>query len=191
MMNFPFRILLGSKSPRRLQILKEANFIVDICTIDIDETFPPTLELEKIAEYLAKKKASAYSKKLKKNEILICADTVVICNGLFLGKPKNKKESFEMLLALSGNSHKVITGVCLKSNEKTISFSEETIVSFSKLTESEINYYIENFKPFDKAGSYGIQEWIGLIGIDKIYGSYFNVVGLPIHAVYSNLKLFL
>ena len=181
------KIILASKSPRRKELLDllDLNFKVEIPRVN--EVYPENLEVINVAEYLANLKADAFTN-ISSDTIVISADTVVILNEKILGKPKNKTESVKMLQSLSNRNHKVITGVCIKSKDKTISFSNTTKVFFKKLKSSEINYYIENYKPFDKAGSYGIQEWIGAIGINKIEGSYFNVVGLPINQLYKNLK---
>ena len=180
-------IILASKSPRRKELLNllDLNFKVEVP--EVDEVFPESLDVTKVAEYLANLKAAAFTN-ISSDTFVITADTVVILDGYILGKPKNKTEAAKMLQSLSNQNHKVMTGVCIKSKDKTISFSNTTKVFFKELTSSEINYYIENYKPFDKAGSYGIQEWIGAIGITKIEGSYFNVVGLPINQLYKNLK---
>ena len=180
-------IILASQSPRRKELLNllDLNFKVEIPKVN--EVYPENLEVIKVAEYLANLKAEAFTN-IPSDSVVISADTVVILNEQILGKPKNKTESLKMLQSLSNRNHNVMTGVCIKSKYKTISFSNTTKVFFKELTYSEINYYIENYKPFDKAGSYGIQEWIGAIGISKIEGSYFNVVGLPINQLYKNLK---
>ena len=180
-------IILASQSPRRKELLNllDLNFKVEIP--EVNEVYTENLEVIKVAEYLANLKAKAFTN-ISADTIVISADTVVILNEQILGKPKNKTEAAKMLQILSNRNHKVMTGVCIKSKDKTISFSNTTKVFFKELTSSEINYYIENYKPFDKAGSYGIQEWIGAIGISNIEGSYFNVVGLPINQLYKNLK---
>ena len=180
-------IILASQSPRRKELLNllDLNFKVEIP--EVNEIYPDNLEVVKVAEYLANLKADTFIN-ISSDTVVITADTVVILDEQILGKPKNKTEASKMLQCLSNRNHKVMTGVCIKSKDKTISFSNTTKVFFKELTYSEINYYIENYKPFDKAGSYGIQEWIGAIGITKIEGSYFNVVGLPINHLYKNLK---
>ena len=180
-------IILASKSPRREELLNLLNLDFKIEITEVNEVYPDNLEVNKIAEYLANLKANGF-KSIHNDTIVITADTIVILDKQILGKPKNKTEAAKMLLSLSNRNHKVMTGVCIKSKDKTISFSNTTKVFFKELTSSEINFYIENYKPFDKAGSYGIQEWIGAIGITKIEGSYFNVVGLPINQLYKNLK---
>jgi len=180
-------IILASQSPRRKELLTllDLEFTVEVRAVD--EIFPDNLEVTVVAEYLAKLKASVFTD-IKNDQLIITADTVVVLDEQILGKPKSKAEATTMLQSLSGRSHKVITGVCIKTSDKTNSFSNTTKVYFKELTTSEIDYYIENYKPFDKAGSYGIQEWIGAIGITKIEGSYFNVVGLPIQELNKRLK---
>ena len=180
-------IILASKSPRRKELLKLLDLKFKVEVDEVDEVFPEALDTDEVAEYLANLKANAFNN-IEANQIVITADTVVILDKQILGKPKDISEAAKMLKSLSNRSHKVMTGVCIKSKDKTVSFSNTTKVFFKQLTSSEINYYIENYKPFDKAGSYGIQEWIGAIGISKIEGSYFNVVGLPIYQLYKNLK---
>lgn len=180
------RILLASKSPRRKELLSLLDLSFSIEVREVDEVFPQNIKLEKVAEYLAKLKADAFDS-IPKDQVIITADTVVLSKGEILGKPKDYTEAHKMLSSLSDSSHQVITGVCLTSTDKRISFSSTTTVCFKKLSEDEINYYIKNYKPFDKAGSYGIQEWIGAIGITKIEGSYFNVVGLPVQELHKQL----
>ena len=183
--------ILGSNSPRRKEILKEIGLDFSVYPSNIDENFNKEMKLENIGVFLAEKKANAIKNELKENDILITADTTVIHNKELLSKPENTLEAKEMLNKLSGKSHKVITGVCLLSKNKKCTFSCETIVTFNNLEIKEIEFYINKFKPFDKAGSYGIQEWIGLIGIEKIEGSYTNVVGLPASMLYVELKKFI
>ena len=180
-------IILASQSPRRKELLAllDLNFTVEVR--EVNEVFPKSLEVDKVAEYLANLKAAAFTD-IRTDQIVITADTVVILDEQILGKPKDKTEAVKMLESLSNRSHKVMTGVCIKSKDKTVSFSNTTKVFFKELASSEINYYIENYKPFDKAGSYGIQEWIGAIGITKIEGSYFNVVGLPVQELNEQLQ---
>jgi len=182
-------IILASKSPRRKELLEllDLNFTVEVP--EVDEVFPESLDVTKVAEYLANLKADAFTN-IPTDTVVITADTVVILDEQILGKPKDKAEAVNMLKSLSNRCHKVITGVCIKSKDKTVSFSNTTKVFFKELSSSEIEHYIENYKPFDKAGSYGIQEWIGAIGITKIEGSYFNVVGLPIHELNKQLANF-
>ena len=186
-----YNFILGSNSPRRKEILKEIGLDFSVYPSNIDENFNKEMKLENIGVFLAEKKANAIKNELKENDILITADTTVIHNNELLSKPENTLEAKEMLNKLSGKSHKVITGVCLLSKNKKCTFSCETIVTFNNLEIKEIEFYINKFKPFDKAGSYGIQEWIGLIGIEKIEGSYTNVVGLPASMLYTRLKKFI
>lgn len=187
-----FDIILASQSPRRHQLLKNMGIRYRaLVKTDIDETYPKHLKNIEIAEYLAQKKASEYNNELKSNTILITADTIVSLNDEILGKPTDKNDAVEMLKKLSGNHHNVITGICLKSINKEFVFSCNTSVYFKNLTIDEILYYIDNYKPFDKAGAYGVQEWIGYIGIERIEGSYFNVVGLPVQKLYSKLNNFI
>ena len=186
-----YNLILGSNSPRRKEILKEIGLDFSIYPSNIEENFNKEIELKNIPVFLAEKKANALKNKLKENDILITADTVVIYNDELLSKPENTYQAKEMLEKLSGKSHKVITGVCLLSKNNKSIFSSKTIVTFSELDKFEIEFYINKYKPFDKAGSYGIQEWIGLIGIKKIEGSYTNVVGLPASMLYSKLKKFI
>ena len=186
-MNLKYRLILGSKSPRRQELLGSLDFPFRVEVRSVDETFPPNLPVEKLAEFIAKKKAEAFTD-LKRDELVITSDTVVVCNGIALAKPANAEEAKGMLRMLSGKTHQVITGVCLKTPEDQRSFSETTHVQFDELSEEEIDYYIEKYRPFDKAGSYGIQEWIGMIGIKGIEGDYYNVMGLPLNRLYRELK---
>jgi len=184
-------IILASQSPRRQELLKGVGIDFKIqVKKGVDESFDSEMPFEEVAEYLAKKKANNYHECINNNTILITADTIVCTDTAILNKPADKQDAEKMLNSLSGKKHKVITGVCIKSHKKKISFSSESVVHFAKLTDEEIDYYIENYKPFDKAGAYGIQEWMGYIGITKLEGSYFNVMGLPIQLVYSKLKTF-
>jgi len=186
-----YNFILGSNSPRRKEILKEIGLDFSVYPSNIEENFNEDIKLKDVPVFLAEKKANAIKNKLKENDILITADTTVIHNNELLSKPENILQAKEMLNKLSGKSHKVITGVCLLSKNKKCTFSCETIVTFNNLEIKEIEFYINKFKPFDKAGSYGIQEWIGLIGIEKIEGSYTNVVGLPASMLYTKLKKFI
>jgi septum formation protein len=181
------RIILASGSPRRQQFLKELDVDFEIQLKDIEEIYPEHLQAEEITNFLAKLKASAFVAELEENDILITSDTIVWLNNKALGKPKDYDDAFEMLTEMSGTTHKVITSVCLKTIDKEVVFYEETLVTFTELSSEEIKYYLDNYKPFDKAGSYGIQEWIGLVAIEKIEGSYANVVGLPTHRLYEEM----
>jgi len=186
-----YQIILGSSSPRRKQLLTELGFDFKIFKNNTEENFPQEINKEKIAEFLSKKKCDNLCETIKEsyyNYLLITADTVVLLEDTFFNKPKNNKEAYFMLSKLSGKSHKVITGVSIKTQEQHIIFSETSIVTFKKLLKEEIKYYIEKYKPLDKAGSYGVQEWIGLIGIKHISGSYSNIVGLPLSKLYEKLK---
>lgn len=184
------KLILASNSPRRKQFLTDLGISFEVKPSNIDETFPEKLIHSQITDYIANLKADNFNN-LSDNEIVITSDTLVWNNGIILGKPENAKHAFEIIKSLSNKTHEVITSVCLKSKSQTRTFNAITFVTFSELSDEEINYYIENFKPFDKAGAYGIQEWIGLIGIKEIKGSYTNVVGLPMEKLYHELIDFL
>ncbi len=185
------KIILASQSPRRHNLLKGIGLDFDILTSEeTDESFPLDMNVDEVPVYLAKKKAKTFEKFIDEKTILITADTIVSLNGKILNKPSDRSDAENMLNLLSGDSHVVITGVCIKSLHKEISFSAHTTVYFNDLSNEEIAYYLENFKPYDKAGAYGIQEWIGYIGIKKIEGSYFNVMGLPVQKLYEELCKF-
>lgn len=183
------KIILGSGSPRRFELLKSIwQGEIEVIKSDIEEVYPYDLALEKIPIYLAKLKADDLKSKLDlSSQILVTADTIVICDNQVLGKPKDKKDAKKMLEFLSNNTHQVTTGVAIYSQDKCIEIEEITLVQFTKLTETEIDFYIENFNPLDKAGSYGIQDFIGMIGIKKINGCYYNVMGLPTGRVWEEL----
>ena len=183
------KILLASNSPRRKELLQNLGFDFQVVSIDCDEIYPENLAVEKIAEYLSELKANSYGK-LEKDEVLITADTIVALENEILGKPKNEEEAKEMLRKLSGKTHEVYTAFTVKNEEKSISTTDVAAVKFDKISEEEIEFYIKNFKPFDKAGSYGVQEWLGMAKIAKIEGSYYTIMGLPTHLVYSVLKDF-
>ncbi len=187
-----YNVYLASQSPRRQELLQKLGINFNIALkVAVNENFNPTLKKEEIAMYIAEKKAEAYDKLIKKNRLLITADTIVWIEDEVLGKPQNEKAAFKMLKKLSGKTHSVITGITIQTAWKKHTFHCETKVIFKKLSSNEINYYIKNYKPFDKAGAYGIQEWIGLIGVKKIDGSYNNVVGLPLYKLYTELNNFL
>ena len=186
-----FTIILGSASPRRKELLSDIGLKFSIQTTNKEECYPTNLKDHKIAEFLAKQKSEFLSDNLQQNDLLITADTIVSFKNKLLNKPKNKEEAFKTLNKLSGNTHKVITGICLKSKKKEIVFSVTTLVTFKALSENEIHHYINKYNPYDKAGAYGIQDWIGKIGVNNINGSYTNVVGLPISELYQHLKLFI
>ena len=183
------RIILASGSPRRRELLSglDIRFTVDTGNA-FEEIVPEGLAASKVPAYMAKGKSLGFHRPLEDDEILLTADTVVVADGVLMGKPHGEQQAQEMLRALSGRHHRVITAVVLRSNARTVAFTDTTYVTFSTLSEQEIDYYIEHYKPFDKAGAYGIQEWIGYVGIEKITGSYFNVMGLPVHRVYRALK---
>jgi septum formation protein len=187
MIKLKYPLILGSKSPRRRQLLQDLGFEFKTVHIDTDESIPASLTPEEAAKFLAEKKARIYQLKIN-NEILLTADTVVSLDERVLGKPSDPEEARSMLKSLSGKEHEVITGICIVFQGAYHISSELTRVIFRELTESDIDYYVTHYKPLDKAGAYGIQEWIGMIGIESIYGSYFNVVGLPVSKVYAILK---
>lgn len=187
-----FRIILASQSPRRQQLLNDAGITFDVVINSSgDENYPKQLVKEQIAVFLAKYKAKSFNGDLKENEILITADTIVWLKNEALNKPVDFDDAVSILQKLSGNCHQVYTGVCIKSVDKEVVFSASTDVYFKKLSLEEITYYVENYKPYDKAGAYGIQEWIGYIAIEKINGSFFNVMGLPIQKLYHELDKFI
>lgn len=181
------RFLLASKSPRRQELLKGLGIDFEIVSIEADESYPTHLVREKITEFISKSKSNAF-RQLDTDEILITADTLVWLNNKILGKPKTYQEAFEMLTQLSDSTHEVFTSVTVKSIQNQMTFSDSTKVSFSPISEDEIHFYIENFQPFDKAGAYGIQEWIGFAKILSIQGCYYNVMGLPLQKLYSTLE---
>ena len=184
------KIILGSASPRRQELLKSLGIDFEIRVSDLKEKYPKNLKEKEISEFLATQKSEHLSKMLKGEELLITADTIVVKGDRVLNKPKDKLEAKEMLEYLSGDEHLVITSVCLRDQQNQVVFSSVTKVFFKSLSAAEIDFYVKEYKPFDKAGAYGIQEWIGLVGIEKIEGSYFNVVGLPIAKLYQNLIQF-
>ena len=184
-----YKIILCSNSPRRRELLSGLGLNFEVRVIDgIDESYNNNNSCEEIAEEISVKKADAYLKTIGDNELIITDDTIVYNNGEVLGKPHTREEAIDMLSAISGKTHKVVTGVCIASKNKKKIFSVSTNVKFSSLEMEEILFYIDNYSPYDKAGAYGIQEWIGYIGVEGIEGSYFNVMGLPIQRLYSELK---
>jgi septum formation protein len=182
-----YSLILASGSPRRQQFFKDLDLDFEIRLKDVEEVYPPELKAVAITNYLAELKAAAFEDELNENEILITSDTIVWHKDKALGKPKNEQEAFTILKSLSNTTHEVITSVCFKTKEKTELISEITKVTFNPLTEEAIRYYLDNYKPYDKAGSYGIQEWIGFVGVTKIEGSYTNVMGLPTDKVFDYL----
>ena len=184
-----YRLILASASPRRRELLADCDLDFELAEkFECEECYPADLEADKVAEYLSQLKSNAYPHALGERDILLTADTVVILGDKILGKPHSEKEAREMIASLSGATHKVITGVTLRTAERTISFSAESMVSFRVLDSEEIDYYVEKYRPMDKAGAYGIQEWIGYIGIEGIEGSFYNVMGLPVQRLYTILK---
>jgi len=186
-----YRIILASHSPRRQQLLRQLGIGFDVIIKDYPENYPENLEGEEIAVFLSRAKASLFKAEVSDNEIVITADTIVWCNNKVLGKPAGADEAKQMIRDLSDNTHEVITGVTLLSKSKEKTFSVSTRVTFDTLSDEEIDYYVEEFKPYDKAGAYGIQEWIGLAACTRIEGSYFNVVGLPVQRLYIELQEFI
>ncbi len=188
--NFFFNIILGSSSPRRNELLKSLGFDFVINPSNADEDYPLNLKEHEIPVFLAEKKASSFNGVLTETDLLITADTIVWCEGEIFNKPINFEEGKLMLQTLSGKMHEVFTAVCLKSANKQIIFYDATKVYFKKFTNEEIEYYLNKYKPYDKAGSYGVQEWIGYIGIEKIEGSFYNVMGLPVKKLHEELMKF-
>ncbi len=182
-----YKILLASKSPRRKELLESLGYTFDTISIDCDEVFPDNLETDKIAGYLSELKANAY-RDLKENEILITADTIVALNGEVLGKPVDELHAKEMLRKLSGKIHEVYTGITIRTIKTEVTQTDVAHVEFSELTDDEIDTYVKNFRPLDKAGSYGIQEWIGMAKATTINGSYYTIMGLPTHLIYEELR---
>ncbi len=185
------RVILASASPRRKMLMEGLDIPLEIVQANqVDESYPGNLPPEKIPAYLAGKKADAAQDLLKEDAILVTADTIVILDGEVIEKPQDEVHAREMLSRLSGNMHRVLTGVCMRSVDKEVCFTAESRVYFGKLSQEEIAYYINTYKPFDKAGAYGIQEWIGYVSVERIEGSFYNVMGLPVHQVYRYLKDF-
>lgn len=182
-----YTLILASGSPRRQQFFKDLNLDFEVRLKEVEEVYPPQLKGKEITDYLADLKSKAFDEELTNTDLLITSDTIVWFKGKALGKPKNFEEAFTMLKNLSGNKHEVITSISIKNQNFQRIINDTTIVSFKELTDEEISFYINNYQPYDKAGAYGIQEWIGKIGISNIEGSYFNVVGLPTHKLYKEL----
>lgn len=186
-----YHILLASKSPRRRELLSNLRVPFNCINLGgIDETYPEDMPADEVPQFLANKKADAYIGNINTNEMVITADTLVIKGDKIYGKPKNQEEALSMLGELSGEVHKVISGVCILTKDRRTSFTSETEVKFANLNDEDIRYYIENYLPLDKAGAYGIQEWIGCVAVEWIKGSFYNVMGLPVHRLYQELKLF-
>ena len=190
-MKTDYQLILASASPRRKELLAGLNIPFEVRLIDgIDETYPSELPINEVPLYISQKKAAAYKANISPHNIVLTADTVVVCNEQILGKPIDEADARRMLQMLSGKTHRVITGVTLLVEGNSKSFSVATDVTFKPLSAAEIDYYIRTFKPFDKAGAYGIQEWIGYIGVTAINGSYFNVMGLPVQRIYEELRIY-
>ena len=186
-MNLNYHLILASKSPRRQALLKGLDLDFEIRTREVDESFPEDMPVREVAEFLAVKKSEAFGT-LAEKELLITSDTTVVLGDAIMNKPADGQEATKMLEQLSGRVHEVVTGVCLRSAERTVRFSETTQVFLRELAAHEIQYYIDKYRPFDKAGAYGIQEWIGMAAIEKIEGDYYNVMGLPMAALYGQLR---
>ena len=183
-----YKVILASGSPRRRELMAGlgVNYEVRILP-DVDESYPDTLQGEEIPLYIAKEKADAYIPMMQPDELIITADTIVWLDGKVLGKPRDRDDALQMLRTMSGRTHKVFTGVCITTTDWQRSFTAQTEVRFATLSEDEIIYYVDNFKPMDKAGAYGVQEWIGFIGVENISGSYYNIMGLPVQKLYREL----
>ena len=183
-----YKVILASGSPRRRELMAGlgVNYEVRILP-DVDESYPHTLQGEEIPLYIAKEKADAYIPMMQPDELIITADTIVWLDGKVLGKPRDREDALQMLRTMSGRTHEVFTGVCITTTDWQRSFTAQTEVRFATLSEDEIIYYVDNFKPMDKAGAYGVQEWIGYIGVENISGSYYNIMGLPVQKLYREL----
>lgn len=187
-MNLNWRLILASASPRRRQLLLGLDLPVEVTSTDVDETPPADMPIAEVAEHLARKKAAAYTGQLAPDQVLITADTTVIVDEHLLNKPADPAEARAMLTLLAGRTHQVVTGVCMRTADRTIGFSDIAEVTFAPLSPEEIAYYVERHAPFDKAGSYGVQDWIGYAAVERIEGSFYTVMGLPLHRVYRTLK---
>lgn len=185
-----YKVILASNSPRRKELLAGLGVDYEVRTLpDVDESYPETLKGADIPLYIAKEKADAYLNMMQPGELMITADTIVWLDGKVLGKPADREDALRMLREMSGRTHEVFTGVCVTTTEWQRSFTAQTEVRFASLSEEEINYYVDQFKPMDKAGAYGVQEWIGFIGVENISGSYYNIMGLPVQRLYKELCL--
>ena len=183
-----YKVILASNSPRRKELLAGLGVDYEVRTLpDVDESYPETLQGADIPLYIAKEKADAYVAMMQPGELMITADTIVWLDGKVLGKPQDKEDALQMLRTMSGRTHEVFTGVCITTTDWQRSFTAQTEVRFATLSEDEIIYYVDNFKPMDKAGAYGVQEWIGFIGVENISGSYYNIMGLPVQKLYREL----
>lgn len=184
------KIILASQSPRRKQLLEWAELSFDIVVKETDESYPEGLKMDEIAVHIARQKALAVRSSVPADAIILAADTIVVFNNRVIGKPKNREEAVGTLMDLSGNQHIVITGVVIRKNDREIAFSESTSVRFHELSKEQIEYYVDQYKPYDKAGAYAIQEWIGVVGIQSVNGDFYNVMGLPVSRVLRELKRF-
>lgn len=184
-----YEVILASNSPRRKELLAGLGVDYEVRTLpDVDESYPETLQGADIPLYIAKEKADAYVAMMQPGELMITADTIVWLDGKVLGKPQDREDALQMLRTMSGRTHEVFTGVCITTTDWQRSFTAQTEVRFATLSEEEIAYYVDNFQPMDKAGAYGVQEWIGFIGVENISGSYYNIMGLPVQRIYNELK---
>ena len=184
-----YKVILASNSPRRKELLAGLGVDYEVRTLpDVDESYPETLQGADIPLYIAKEKADAYVAMMQPGELMLTADTIVWLDGKVLGKPQDKEDALQMLRTMSGRTHEVFTGVCITTTDWQRSFTAQTEVRFATLSEEEIAYYVDNFQPMDKAGAYGVQEWIGFIGVENISGSYYNIMGLPVQRIYNELK---
>ena len=183
-----YKVILASNSPRRKELLAGLGVDYEVRTLpDVDESYPETLQGADIPLYIAKEKADAYVAMMQPGELMITADTIVWLDGKVLGKPRDREDALQMLRTMSGRTHEVFTGVCITTTDGQRSFTAQTEVRFATLSEEEIAYYVDNFQPMDKAGAYGVQEWIGFIGVENISGSYYNIMGLPVQKLYREL----
>ena len=183
-----YKVILASNSPRRKELLAGLGVDYEVRTLpDVDESYPETLQGADIPLYIAKEKADAYVAMMQPGELMITADTIVWLDGKVLGKPRDREDALQMLRTMSGRTHEVFTGVCITTTDWQRSFTAQTEVRFATLSEEEIAYYVDNFQPMDKAGAYGVQEWIGFIGVENISGSYYNIMGLPVQKLYREL----
>lgn len=186
-----YEILLASKSPRRRELLTQMRIPFKPVSLGgIDESYPPTLPATEVPLFIANRKADAYMRMIRDNELIITADTLVILGDRIMGKPKDRENAVDMLLTLAGKTHQVVSGVCIMTKDRRKTFTVTTDVNFANLTREEVEYYVDSFQPFDKAGAYGIQEWIGCVAVKSIEGSFYNVMGLPVHQLYNELKDF-
>jgi len=185
---YPWRLVLASASPRRRQLLQGLDLPVEITSVDVDETPPPGVPDDQVAELIAVRKADAWAGTLLPDQVLITADTTVVLEGHLLNKPENAADARRMLGLLSGNTHRVVTGVCMRSPQHRIQFADVAHVRFANLSEAEIAYYVDRYAPMDKAGAYGVQDWIGYVGVERIEGSFYTVMGLPMHRIHAALR---